>query len=179
MNDVQFWHIIDRLQQVRYDDALGSSDERRDFQIHELRRILNELPASEIICFEEHFVSKMLQATTEELVAAASIVLESVSYDSFDYFASWLILQGQDAFNKVIRNPDSVMEVIPSGGFPQFEEIRSIPKSVYQSKTKKHFYANYDAKKFETARKLAFSKDWSESELRERFPRLCGLYLEE
>jgi hypothetical protein len=176
MNEVQFWDIIDKLQHVRYDDASESSDERRNFQIHELRRILSGLPASEIICFEEHFVNLMIRATTDQVVTAAAIVLEGISYDSFDYFASWLVLQGQEAFNKIIQDPDSLIDIIAIGGFPQFEEIRSIPRSVYQSMTKKQLCATYDAKKLDAARKDAFSTSWSDSDLKERFPRICNVY---
>lgn len=179
MNEVQFWGIIDRLQDVGYDDSVGTSDERRHFQIRELRCILGGLPASEIVCFEEHFVNLMIRATTEDVVEAASIVLEGISYDSFDYFVSWLILQGQVAFYNVIRDPDSLIDAITIGGFPQFEEIRSIPRSVYESKTKMGFCPTYDTKKLNAVRKHAFSTSWSDSDLKEKFPRICNIYLEE
>jgi hypothetical protein len=179
MNEVQFWDIIDRLQDVGYDDSVGTSDERRHFQIRELRCILSGLQASEVVCFEEHFVNLMIRATTEDVVAAASIVLEGISYDSFDYFVSWLILQGQVAFYKVIQDPDSLIDAINIGGFPQFEEIRAIPRSVHASKTKNGFSPTYDAKKLTAARKHAFSTSWSNSDLKEKFSRICNIYLEE
>lgn len=179
MNEVQFWGIIDRLQDVGYDDFLGTSDERRHFQIRELRCILSGLPASEIVCFEEHFVNLMIRATTEDVVGVASIVLEGISYDSFDSFVSWLILQGQAAFCNVIQDPDSLIDAINIGGFPQFEEIRSIPRSVYESKTKMDFYPNYDAKTLIAARKNAFSTSLSDSDLKDKYPRICQVYLEE
>jgi hypothetical protein len=100
MDDDRFWAIIEgaRAQTARIDDAFVALVTAR----------LAELPAREIVAFDDRRDSVVARAHTVDLRVASYIATGFWSDDGFLYFAHWLVARGRDAFARVVAEPDAL-----------------------------------------------------------------------
>lgn len=177
MDTQSFWKIIDQLQHVKHNPATRSSSEREEYQLQKLTELLDRLSIDEILDFEKHLSNAFIKATTQTVVAAAEIVLEGISYDLFDYFLYWLIFQGEESYHAVLKNPDDLIDVMMTGGYPQFEEIGSVAADFYYEKTGNDVPILFDEQSLEEARERAFIPMPKEV-AKQLFPKLISEYEE-
>lgn len=103
MNENKFWEIIERANSVENTD-----EEKAQFIIELLSEELEE----DIIEFSNIYRRKMAKACSFDILAANFIIRGYVSDDVFEDFRAWLVAQGKDRFEKVIKNPEDITDFL-------------------------------------------------------------------
>ncbi|HEX4859885.1 MAG TPA: DUF4240 domain-containing protein [Rhizomicrobium sp.] len=106
MTEEQFWDIV--AQTLRFKDDAAK-------QAKALENVLGALPDDDIVGFDTLFVAQKHRAFRWDLWGAAFVIHGGASDDAFDYFRSWLIAQGKDAFEQALADPDSLADLIAPG----------------------------------------------------------------
>lgn len=106
-------------------------------------QLAKELP-EDIIKFE-YILSAYLQiADKYGLVTAISMVRNGCSDDSFYYFRGWLIAQGKETYLRVLRNPDSLADLLCENDACSCEDFCYIGVYSYGQKTGRDIYEDLD-----------------------------------
>jgi hypothetical protein len=101
MRESQFWELID------FARTAGPRGEAAS-----LYRLLMGFPAGEIVSFASVQYRKMYQLYKPDLQAAHFIIRGSLSPDAFEQFTSWMVMQGQQAFDQVRKNPSYLATIL-------------------------------------------------------------------
>lgn len=128
MNLNEFWQLIDTAK------TEATCLNKYDIVVERLgKRSLND-----IFAFQQHVDQLMLKSYTSTLWAAAYLLMGGCSDDCFDYFRGWLILQGQTFYDGVVKNPDTLADLLSDEmldyGF-ECEEFLSTAFTAYEEKT--------------------------------------------
>jgi len=175
MNEIAFWEIIEQ-----------SKEESRDFS-HQIELLINKLSSleeSKIVEFEYRIREALSKSAQYNIMAAAKIVNDYVSDDSFLYFRCRLIAEGKELFYKAIENPEIIaksnIQELEFGG----EEMLYVADQAFIKK-----FGEYAEK--ELPRDIAFDylnynegeeirgEDWKEEELPFKYPELWKRYKNE
>lgn len=105
MTEKEFWELISKMHIV---------EEPYDWVVNYLVNQSDE----EIAGFEIQFETAFSKAYNPKVLAAAWIIMDGCSEDSFANFRGWLIGQGEQVYKKTLDNPDYLAEYI----FPIYEE---------------------------------------------------------
>lgn len=97
MNEQVLWTLVNHTIQ---------QDSNQDTQIALLIESLANWKVEHILKFELLFWKLMEKANTQDLLAATQILHSDVDENTFLYFRSWLLLQGQAIFKKVLNDPE-------------------------------------------------------------------------
>lgn len=98
---------------------------------------LLRLPPQDIIEFESLLREKIIESNNYSIMAALKIISGSVSDDAYLYFRCWLIGKGRKAFEHVLQNADSIVDVLQDGEEPENEALLYIATKAYEMKTGK------------------------------------------
>jgi len=95
----------------------------------------------------------------------------------FEYFRSWLISMGRQVYERALKDPDSLAEVVARPGIPDFffEEIGAVPYRVYEARTGREmpdYEVHHPRKPTGTPR----DRDDEEGYFQRTFPRLWAIY---
>ncbi|SMQ64345.1 Protein of unknown function [Bacillus sp. OV166] len=74
--------------------------------------VLSKKSIDEIVDFEFIFESYMKESYQSHLWGAAYLIMGGCSDDSFDYFRGWLISQGQEVYEKTLKDPEFLANYI-------------------------------------------------------------------
>lgn len=102
-DETKFWSLIDK--------SRTSSEGNYEVQCEKLTLLLESEKPEDIAKFDSIFLSLQDKAYTWKLWAAAYVINGGCADDCFIDFRSWLIGQGQNAFNNVISNPDTLVQM--------------------------------------------------------------------
>lgn len=105
-----FWRLIETTQ------VAGDEDIKQQTRL--LIQELVELVPEEIIQFDMLLHKFHTQVYTNDLWAAANILMGGCSSDGFDYFRGWLLAQGEAIFHAALHNPESLADVIGKPCYP-------------------------------------------------------------
>jgi len=130
MNEDNFWDIICRVKKESPSYLVRSSF---------LQTRLLTYSADAIRKFEELFAEKMQQANTWNLWALAYLAFDGCSNDGFSDFRAWLISEGQETFENVSSNPDSIIDLNLTPR--QLEMFRYVAKQTFELKTQEQLSA--------------------------------------
>lgn len=124
MNNTEFWSLIEKSK---------SFEEER---VQWLTEELSKRSISEIVDFEFVFQSYMNESYQSHLWGAAYLMMGGCSDDCFDYFRGWLISQGQEVYEKTLKNPEFLANYIDDEnlgeeGVPQNEEFLNVGFDAY------------------------------------------------
>ncbi|MFJ5717852.1 DUF4240 domain-containing protein [Neobacillus sp. NPDC093127] len=127
MNKTEYWNLIKQ--------SKSYEEERVEWLTEELSR----RPINEIVDFEFIFQSYMNESYQSRLWGAAYLIMGGCSDDSFDYFRGWLISQGQEVYEKTLKNPEFLAnylsdENLGEEGVPEYEEFLSVGFDAYTLK---------------------------------------------
>jgi hypothetical protein len=103
MDLAQFWQLIERTHRES-----GGVPEQ---QFERLVQALENGTEADLMQFDYIFKTLMNRAYTTDVWNAAYIIT-SCGDDSFSDFRAWLIGQGKMAFENVLRNPDSLADIV-------------------------------------------------------------------
>lgn len=107
-----------------------------DDQAEWLTEVLSQKELEEVLEFEFLFQKLMNASYRSRLWGAAYVLMGGCSDDAFDYFRAWLIGQGEEVYNKVMKDPEFLAEYINADNlddeaFPQNEELLSVGLDAY------------------------------------------------
>ncbi|HEX6780149.1 MAG TPA: DUF4240 domain-containing protein [Ktedonobacterales bacterium] len=161
-----FWRLIETTK--------VASDGVIEQQTRLLIQELVKLPPEEIIQFDMLLQTFHTQAYTNDLWAAAYIIMGGCSDDGFDYFRSWLLAQGEAIFHAALQNPESLAEVVgeqvDTRAFARGEQFFRAAKRAYEQKTN-----DLMPRRAPVYDELA-GEDWTDADLPARYPRLWVRY---
>lgn len=176
MKDEQwFWSIIEQSRKGRgLARLLGKVSHEQ--QISNLTRILSDLPSADILTFDRIFHSLLNKSYTWNLWAAAYIINGGCSDDLFDYFRSWLIGRGKDAFYNALEDPESLKDVVNPAQLDEleYEGLEYCAAEAYESAARKPL----EATDGEERPSEPMGKEWSEEDLPFMFPGLWKKFSE-
>ena len=142
---------------------------------------------AQIIAFDRLFLLKRLDAYRWNLWGVAHLICGYCSDDSFDDFRHWLISQGRQAFERVLQNPEAVIDLLESQG--QMALIKANPAACVQCESLP--YASYDAYKalagedmpsldidsiIDIFPRKPAGKCWNEDDLPTTFPSIAKMF---
>lgn len=128
MSDDRFWAVIGTT------TAFERDPERQSAALHDT---LGKLSVDEIVAYEAAFDRQMTRSYSWDLWGAAYVVHGGASDDGFEYFRCWLISKGQEVFEKVMADPDSLADMLAPKveGVLEFEEFAYVAREVWGEKT--------------------------------------------
>ena len=109
MQEDEFWRLVRRLA-----DAHEELDTLTDAQLVDFARQLDV---------------QVVRADDSRLWAAGFLAAGGMSEDAFDSFRLWLVLQGREAFERVLAEPDELADLVPDDedeGFADAEWLRTL-----------------------------------------------------
>lgn len=157
LDDNQFWQLI----------ATSKSLSNGDYedQQQQLGSLLQELPAIDIIFFDNRFRAYQNQAYTWELWGAAYIIHGGCSDDCFSDFRGWLIGQGKETFFAALKDTGSLVALDRKVNKENWEGLSYVAMTAYERKTGISMAFGAVGVFTEPA-----GDDWDEDDLVERFP---------
>ncbi len=144
MEEDEFWAIIDQ--------SLEKSTNKAEQKAY-IENELDKLPLDKIIGFQLKTIKLRYDTYTSEMWCAAYLIRNGCSDDGFEYFRSWLIHRGKEAFYNAKENPDSLLEVVKSISQPYSYSMQyfwSIAMKVFSNKTGYFLGENIDWDNFQT-----------------------------
>ena len=137
MDEDQFWQIIESS---REDARKVPREPIQDFlDVHEqtLAAALRTLSPEKIIGFNNRFWNAHHRAYRWNLWAAAYWTCGGCGGDGFIDFRACLISLGRKAYEQVLRDPDSLAEIVDQPDLPclQCEGFQYVASKVYREKT--------------------------------------------
>jgi hypothetical protein len=175
MNEKRFWSIVDATR-------LKAPARCQDVDIGERNRrykaALAELSPTQIVDFRRLLEERMIDAERWDLWAAATLINDGCTNDSFRHLRAWLVAQGREVFEAALRDPESLAENAElklelDALYPAFW---SLPWTVYREKTGRDMPDLDIAQPAEPAGKKLSDIP---SELARRFPRLFQAFFRE
>ena len=178
MEKKEFWRLIEQSREVN--------------QAKWLTEELVQKELDEVLDFEFLFQGLMNDSYQSRLWGAAFVLMGGCSDDAFDYFRGWLIGQGEEIYNKVMKDPEFLADYINEDnlddeGFPQNEELLSVGVDAYtliktgdiewDDDIHNELLEALDKKGLQSVTDIEF--DWEEDDLENLFPVLWGRFGEE
>ena len=164
-----FWKIIEESYR---DDPID--------HFEALKERLGQLKWFEVVEFQARFDEAISVANSINLWGAACLINGGCSDDGFRDFRVWLVGRGRIAYERALRNPDTLADILegdPVDGFG----LDAAALRVYEEKTgMSDFYERLDRVEKDTPPPPSEGPDWDfedEAEMKKRFPNLCHLYL--
>lgn len=165
MDVQQLWRDIDAARRRAVDPE----------DIDAVAEALVEVLAAEperISAADEALRELLASAYDVRLWGAAYLLLGGCSDSSFEHFRGWLIGQGKDVFEVVLRDPDSLVDHLPVGSVSYYgERVLMAAWSAYSQVFESDLPVGRDIDWPE------LEDDWdfeSETAMRRRYPRLWG-----
>lgn len=98
---------------------------------------LSTYSETNIIQFERILRQKLLDLWHENMIAVCKIILGYISDDTFLYFRCALILEGQQAFETALQNPDNPVDIINIEKFYENESLLYVSTKAFINQTGK------------------------------------------
>ncbi len=122
MNLQEFWNTIERA---------SFADDMSDGLANELQ----DLSPPEICSFQSHFDKLLNKANRWDLYAAANIMEGGCSEEGFVDFRNGLISRGQEFYEQVVKDPDSLADMVDEDDWISYEEFGYVAGEIYEEKT--------------------------------------------
>lgn len=177
MNEAIFWEIIAKSRA-----AINTNFETQCVSITEL---LMEYSEEDIVAFEHILRQQIERANTWNMMAASFVVCSFISDDTYEDFRAWVVGQGQENFEKILRNPNHICTLIKPGQVKEmggehllFSAINAYLEKI-DSDDENDEIAFYD--KIPLVEEKVIIQKWPESknEYRKLFPQLFDMFWNE
>ncbi|WP_138223091.1 DUF4240 domain-containing protein [Nibricoccus aquaticus] len=163
----EFWTLIEQTK-----DASADIDERTEV----LRAKLSRLSTEDVAAFDRRFTETLDRAYSHDLWGAAYIIQGGCSDDAFWDFRSVLISMGKDAFERAIRDPDSLASLSAEDLDELYAEgFQYVAGSIYEERTGVLLERSHPHPPKPVGEKRSDDPD----ELRKRWPKLFAKHWEE
>lgn len=108
MDDDAFWTLVAR---TRAAAEAGGPEDVVARHVQTLAAALADLPDREVEEFERLRLRTVARADDRQLRAAASLALGGLGDDGFLDFRGWLVGHGRETFERVLADPDNLVEL--------------------------------------------------------------------
>lgn len=178
MNEQIFWDIIDQSRK-----SINTNFETQCVNISE---ILMEYSEEDIVEFEHQLRLQIEKANTWPLMAASFVVCSFISDDVYEDFRAWVVGQGKANFDKILKNPNAICELIKPGQVSEmggeyllFAAVNAYLEKIGSTDEDEDQITFF--KKIPHVDELAIEQHWPESknELRKMFPQLFDTFWNE
>ncbi|AVH58733.1 MULTISPECIES: DUF4240 domain-containing protein [Streptomyces] len=105
MDTGEFWNVVEEARRQTGDPSDSEAVAERAVAL------LAERPAGEIVAAQQVLWDLLAMSYRNPLWAAAYVINGGCSDDGFDYFRGWLLLQGQQVYERVVAEPDALAEL--------------------------------------------------------------------
>jgi len=160
IDEALFWKLIS--------EARKNAADKFEF-IENLKNGLETFRPNELRNFQKHLLTNLNELNLWDLWALAYIVKRGCGDDGFDYFKSWVISKGREAFNTVLSLDESKLQSVFDED-PQLEELMSVASEVYEDKT------GDIMQPVKVKQQEIKGTEWTEENLEMIFPSLCKLF---
>ena len=174
----RFWQLVEEAREV----SCGRVGVGGDAVAHTAAALLARREVGEIVAAQQALWTLMAISYRSPLWAAAYLINGGCSDDGFDYFRGWLILQGQETFERVVADPDALAELAAvraaaaHGVDLDSEEALSIAWEAHRRATGEQLPAGSFSVRYPELDQ-AWNFDFDDmGEMRRRLPRLAALY---
>ena len=132
-----FWALIDSSIKASGGLGLGGGAAGSEAQLRSLGRALGRLSSDDLIEFNEQYWRCHASAYRWDLWAVAYLIHGGCSDDGFHDCRTWFISMGRQVFEDVMRDPDSLADVLGSINPPFMLEggISEVVGDVYEALT--------------------------------------------
>lgn len=131
MDEGKFWVIID--------EARDMSSNQTELE-QNLISLLIQMSPEEMIGFK-FMKDKLTHATyTQDQWCACYLMNGGCSDDGFDYFRSWVVAQGKDAYYMALENPDYLVNLLDRAEYFEFESLDYVSNTAFEKTTGKDIY---------------------------------------
>ncbi|MCB9793626.1 MAG: DUF4240 domain-containing protein [Alphaproteobacteria bacterium] len=162
MTEPRFWDLIEAAQILNED---GEED------IRALHEALRALPDAELLGFHQVLRTLLARAYSWALWGAAYLLNGGCSDDGFEYFRTWLIARGREAYARVLADPDALVEL--ASDEVECQELLFAAPWIYQQR-----HGEYPKLPPVPQPELGPGWDFDDlSEMRRRYPRLSAALL--
>jgi hypothetical protein len=130
----EFWDIVAESRRAAGDDIFEQPGTLAD--------LLVERTPQEVLEFHRQLVAASQRAYTDVLVHAAQLLLGKIGQDSFTDFRTWLICHGRETYERVLADPDAVLDLPfdeDQNDFSAAESFGAMPMEVYEELTEEDF----------------------------------------
>jgi hypothetical protein len=108
VDDDSFWAVVEAS---RAGLDLSDPEAAGEHRVGALKERLTTFPDQELLLFQARLHEQTVRANDWRIWAAGYVAAGGMSDDAFEYFRLWLILQGRTAFERVLADPDSLVEL--------------------------------------------------------------------
>lgn len=125
MDSAAFWTIID--------EAAKKSKGDEDKFLSVAGKKLKTLGPDGIVGFQSELRRQLKRLYTWDVWGAAYLWMGGCSDDGFEYFRLWLIAQGKDAVEKVLKSPDDLATLnVDDPEECEFESLLYLASEIYE-----------------------------------------------
>jgi hypothetical protein len=164
-DEALFWRLIEETRRA------GDNDTARQHQL--LKDRLTELSPQAIVQFERTRDQFDVLAYTWRMWGAAATIEDGCSDDCFRDFRAYVISLGRGAYERAVRNPDSLATVARDAESGDWENADDVAPDAYASVTGNDFpLDDTDLAGAPAGARLSFD----EAALRRRYPRLAARF---
>ena len=160
-----FWKLIDRART----DSNGDVSKQADLLVEELV----QLPLTEIFAYETIMDDMLDTAYDAALWDAADIIGCGCSDDGFSDFRAWLIAQGKEVYERVLADPESLVDMIDVDKDGQEGALLYVVIAAYKQKTGQEI-PPHNPKDVRSPHLKGFH--WPEEDRNARFPKLAAKF---
>lgn len=162
MDLAQFWKLVDAVRSTAGDDM----DARCEILCNELE----QLSKAQLQAFQQRYEQMLINAKRWDLLAAAYIINDGCSDNSFRHFLDWLISEGSTTYQAALANPD-ILADLPAIAFPKMDEFGDCALQVFEDK-----YDGDLGRDFMFDMEAPVGEEWSDEDLPRLLPRLAARY---
>lgn len=143
LDEATYWNIID--------NSIKNSSNQADQEVV-LIADLEKLSPKEIVGFRLRTDKLLFDTYNQELWCAAYIVNNGSTDGGFDYFRSWLISKGKDAYYSAVKSTDAILKIIDASEEEEyeFEAFGYVAVSAFKAVTNQELFDYIDYDKFTT-----------------------------
>ena len=172
MDREAFWKIIESSREQSEGDV--------EDQIDALRALLMELTAEEVVAFDHEYDVLLQAAYRRDIWTAALLAGGGCSDDGFIFFRYWLVAQGREVYESVLKDPEYLAEILDEDGDEgQVEGFESLATEIWGEKTGRDPISDFPdpqpgpsaVSRSEPAGERISQEDWPS-----RFPRLWARF---
>jgi len=170
-----FWKLLNA--------AVKESNGNMDIQANLLEASLSQMDTTHIVNFEEILREKIIECDEYKVMAAAKIINDFVSDDSYLYFRCWIIGMGKEVYEKALTNPDSLSSKINRDEIADYEQLLYVATKAYSEKVGRDEDETFPRDicidkglDYDFGAPPTKGDDWNEEELPSICPKLWGKF---
>ncbi len=157
----EFWVIIDKAKKKA---------ESIEDRANQLRKLLMEMSAEDIIWFDNEYLKRVKTACEGDLWGASCIISGNSSEDTFFDFCAFLISEGEQIYTRAVTNAENLADEDINDA--ELEIFNYVASDVYAEKTGEEIPSD---RGFFSPNPIGAV--WDEASLNQRFPVLINKYL--